>query len=188
MINMAHTVGSMVNIRKGVLDQFSNPRAWKWCARILCLTALKLEVHSDEEAGVSSVYPPGEVTAHQLVAVEWETGFSGAGGGCNSDRWGPSPACAGNNSQRKRTDCPEEEPGKVGWGKDEGHMLRWVREEKRMNFLFSKDQEGEEDLSDIFGMVLCQDLRRPSRRRSVKRIWTPTWVGSVEDTSVWKNR
>lgn len=39
-------------------------------ARILGLTVLKLKVCSNEEAGVVSVYPPGGVTMHQLVAAE----------------------------------------------------------------------------------------------------------------------
>lgn len=137
---MAHTVGSMVNIRKGLLDQFNNLRAWKWCAGILGLTVWKLEGRSNEEAGVPSAYPPGEVTAHQLVATEWETGFSGADGGCNSDRWRPSPACAGNSSQRKRRDCLKRSQGRFDKGRKK--VRCWDELERRKEGIFMRTRRG----------------------------------------------
>lgn len=129
MINMAHAVGSMVNIRKGFLNQFSSLRAWKWCAGILCLTAWKLGVRSDEEAGVPSVCPPGEVTAHQLVAAEWETGFSEADGGCNSDRWGPSWPVQEITARGRGETALKRSQGRVDGGKKK--VRCWDELEKR---------------------------------------------------------
>lgn len=178
MINMAHNEGSMVNTQKKVLDHFNNPRAWKWCAGILGLTVFKSwkSVVMRKRVRVCPAF---------IHLVRWETGISGAHGGCNGDRWGRLQACAG-NSQRQRWDCLKRSQGRFHKRKEETQT--WKKEEERKHF--HKDHEGKEYLLGIFGMVLCQDLRRPSRRNSDKRIWTLTWVlpGSVEDTSVWKNR
>lgn len=145
---------------EGVLDQFNNPRAWKWCVRILGLTVWKLEVRSNEEADVPSAYPPGEVTAHEL----WQ----------QSER----------QVFKEHTVAATMTDGDLRWPVQEIAAMR--REEKRINF--HEDQEGKEDYqtqSNEFELVPGWALlKTPDKTEQIKVVarsrWSPPQTGVEE--------